>query len=233
MIKHRVLSKDELPKEGDLVAIDAEFVALQQEELEFRSDGTKKTLRPSHMSLARVSVLRHDSVPFIDDYILTKETVVDYLTEFSGIKSRCIERQELTTGGDLDPNNSPHTLVPLKVAYKKLRLMVDSGCIFIGHGLAKDFRTISTLSCQIQIVLLTARYLCAPVSDHRYRTYLHRAVPPAQALSTFPDMVRPQSRHPNRRTRLYRRRQIRSTTIQRVSRIQRARPIRGVYGGSI
>jgi hypothetical protein len=24
--------------------------------------------------------------------------------------------------GDLDRNNSPHTLVPLKVAYKKLRL---------------------------------------------------------------------------------------------------------------
>jgi PAB-dependent poly(A)-specific ribonuclease subunit 2 len=45
--------------------------------------------------------------------------------------------------GDLDPNNSPHTLVPLKVAYKKLRLLVDLGCIFIGHGLSKDFRTIS------------------------------------------------------------------------------------------
>jgi hypothetical protein len=87
MIKHRVLSKDELPQAGTPIAIDAEFVALQQEELEFRSDGTKKTLRPSHMSLARVSVLRDDSVPFIDDYILTKETVVDYLTEYSGIKS--------------------------------------------------------------------------------------------------------------------------------------------------
>lgn len=49
----------------------------------------------------------------------------------------------LTIDGDLDPNNSPHTLVPLKVAYKKLRLLVDLGCIFIGHGLSKDFRTIS------------------------------------------------------------------------------------------
>jgi hypothetical protein len=28
----------------------------------------------------------------------------------------------LMADGDLDPNNSPHTLVPLKVAYKKLRL---------------------------------------------------------------------------------------------------------------
>ncbi|WVQ97692.1 PAB-dependent poly(A)-specific ribonuclease subunit PAN2 [Kwoniella sp. CBS 9459] len=136
MIKHKVLGKDELPKPGTLVAIDAEFVALQQEEMEFRSDGTKNILRPSHMSLARVSVLRgqgpKEGVPFIDDYIHTSEAVVDYLTEYSGIKA-----------GDLDPNNSPHTLVPLKVAYKKLRLLVDLGCIFIGHGLAKDFRTIN------------------------------------------------------------------------------------------
>jgi PAB-dependent poly(A)-specific ribonuclease subunit 2 len=35
------------------------------------------------------------------------------------------------------------TLIPLKVAYKKLRFLVDRGCIFIGHGLAKDFRIIS------------------------------------------------------------------------------------------
>ncbi|WVR04297.1 PAB-dependent poly(A)-specific ribonuclease subunit PAN2 [Kwoniella sp. DSM 27419] len=136
MIKHKVLDKSELPTPGTLIAIDAEFVALQQEEMEFRSDGTKNILRPSHMSLARVSVLRgqgeKEGLPFIDDYIHTSEAVVDYLTEFSGIKA-----------GDLDPNNSPHTLVPLKVAYKKLRLLVDLGCIFIGHGLTKDFRTIN------------------------------------------------------------------------------------------
>lgn len=45
--------------------------------------------------------------------------------------------------GDLDPQVSKYTLVPLKVAYKKLRLLIDLGCIFIGHGLSKDFRTIS------------------------------------------------------------------------------------------
>lgn len=123
LIKHKVLTPEELPEPGTLVAIDAEFVALQQEEMEFRSDGTKSILRPSHMSLARVSVLRENEVPFIDDYILTSETIADYLTEFSGIKSESrVTWGMLMSDGDLDRNNSPHTLVPLKVAYKKLRL---------------------------------------------------------------------------------------------------------------
>ena len=39
--------------------------------------------------------------------------------------------------------HSPYTLTPLKLVYKKLRLLVDRGCIFIGHGLSKDFRIIS------------------------------------------------------------------------------------------
>ncbi|ORX33274.1 ubiquitin carboxyl-terminal hydrolase-domain-containing protein [Kockovaella imperatae] len=145
LIKHKILDPEEMPPRGSLVSIDAEFVALQQEEMEFRSDGTKNILKPSHMSLARVSVLRgegrDEGIPFIDDYIHTSETVVDYLTEFSGIKS-----------GDLDPNNSPHTLVPLKVAYKKLRLLVDLGCIFIGHGLSKDFRTINIFVPPTQVM---------------------------------------------------------------------------------
>ena len=45
--------------------------------------------------------------------------------------------------GDLDPRLSAHTLTPLKIVYKKLRVLVDRGCVFIGHGLSKDFRIIS------------------------------------------------------------------------------------------
>ncbi|KDR81497.1 hypothetical protein GALMADRAFT_239478 [Galerina marginata CBS 339.88] len=136
LIKHQFLSSDELPKPGTLVAIDAEFVSMQQEETEFRSDGTKKVLRPARLSLARVSALRgsgpREGVPFIDDHIHTSEIIVDYLTEFSGVKF-----------GDLDPLLSKYTLTPLKLVYKKLRLLVDCGCIFIGHGLSKDFRIIN------------------------------------------------------------------------------------------
>lgn len=138
-IAHDLLKPAELPQPGTLVAIDAEFVSLQQEDVEHRSDGTKNVLRPTRMSLARVSVVRgegaHTGVPFLDDHIHTSEPVVDFLTAYSGIRP-----------GDLDPDQTRHTLVPLKVAYKKLRLLVDLGCVFIGHGLNKDFRIISASS---------------------------------------------------------------------------------------
>ena len=54
-----------------------------------------------------------------------------------------MEANNSIADGDLDPTLSRYTLTPLKVVYKKLRLLVDSGCIFIGHGLSKDFRIIS------------------------------------------------------------------------------------------
>ncbi|SCV74095.1 BQ2448_6527 [Microbotryum intermedium] len=142
LIKHQPLKANELPRPGTLISIDAEFVSLQLEEAEFHSDGTKKVLRPSRMTLARVSVLRGEGedtgIPFIDDHIQTSEPVVDYLTEFSA--------------GDLDPFASRHTLVPLKVAYKKLRMLVDLGCVFIGHGLNKDFRIINIYIPPSQII---------------------------------------------------------------------------------
>lgn len=153
-IKHDLLHPNELPRAGMLVAIDAEFVSMQQEETELRSDGSKKVIRPARLSLARVSVLRGDGpkagVPFIDDHIHTSEMIVDYLTEWSGIKCRYEFARSVTFAhgllgidGDLDPHLSPHTLTPLKIVYKKLRTLVDRGCIFIGHGLSKDFRIIS------------------------------------------------------------------------------------------
>ncbi|EJD46063.1 hypothetical protein AURDEDRAFT_87257 [Auricularia subglabra TFB-10046 SS5] len=136
LIRHEPLGVDELPTPGYVIAIDAEFVQLQEAETEVRSDGTKKTLRPPRRSLARVSVLRgsgpKEGIPLIDDHIHTTIPIVNYLTEFSGIHQ-----------GDLDPSTSRYTLVPRKVAYKKLRLLVDLGCMFVGHGLMNDFRTIN------------------------------------------------------------------------------------------
>eukprot|EP01090_Pellita_catalonica_P019138 TRINITY_DN6394_c0_g1_i1.p1 TRINITY_DN6394_c0_g1~~TRINITY_DN6394_c0_g1_i1.p1 ORF type:complete len:474 (+),score=72.40 TRINITY_DN6394_c0_g1_i1:213-1424(+) len=144
------LTEDQLPKRGDYVALDAEFVSLKLEEAAVTRE--RITTKSGHFSLARVSVIAdcyakggeekekseedklEDVLPFIDDYIATREPIAAYLTRFSGI-----------VPGDLDPVLSPYHVTTLKSSYLKLRYLVDSGCIFVGHGLNRDFRVINII----------------------------------------------------------------------------------------
>lgn len=109
------------------------------------SSGERETIRPIVYALARVSVLRgsgtSEGTPFIDDYITSKEPIVDYLTSYSGI-----------VAGDLDPRTSKHNLVSLKIAYKKLWILLNLGCKFLGHGLKQDFRVTNIYVPPSQIV---------------------------------------------------------------------------------
>ncbi|KAG5357473.1 PAB-dependent poly(A)-specific ribonuclease subunit PAN2 [Yarrowia sp. C11] len=122
----------EVPPPKTLCAIDAEFVVLKNEETEIRSDGTKVVLAPRNLCLARVTLLNEDGDPFINDYIAINEHIVDYLTTYSGIEP-----------GDLDPSISRKPLVSLPTSYRRLWLLLNLGCVFVGHGLANDFRTIN------------------------------------------------------------------------------------------
>lgn len=131
--KCHILQAHETPRAGTHIALDTEFVELEKAEIDVKADGTHETIRPAKNGLARVSVLRGEGdaegTTFIDDYITISELIVDYKTQYSGIKP-----------GDLDPVTSRHNLVPLKVAYKKLWILLNLGCIFVGHGLTSDFR---------------------------------------------------------------------------------------------
>jgi PAB-dependent poly(A)-specific ribonuclease subunit 2 len=140
-----ILTENEIPQPGTPIGIDAEFVSLQNEEIEIKANGTCETVRPRRLALARVSVLRgegsQEDQPFIDDYIAIREPIVDYLTTYSGIRY-----------GDLDPSLSQHQLVTLKEAYRKLWLLLNLGVVFVGHGLLKDFRTINIHVPRSQVI---------------------------------------------------------------------------------
>ena len=109
------------------------------------SDGERETIRPIVYALARVSVVRghgeNEGVPFIDDYIAIREPIVDYLTSYSGI-----------TQQDLDPRVANHCILPLKKAYKKLWILLNLGCKFLGHGLKQDFRVINIHVPKVQVI---------------------------------------------------------------------------------
>lgn len=134
--EYELLTRREAPQIGSLIAIDAEFVSLKPEVAEARLTTKKRIIRPSVLSLARISALRGEGekygVPFIDDYIVHTKPIFDNLTEFSGIEE-----------GDLDPHTSTKTLVTLQTAYRKLWLLLNLGCTFVGHGLKSDFRCIN------------------------------------------------------------------------------------------
>jgi len=130
--------------------------------------------------------LSNDYTPFIDDYIHITDPVIDYLTAYSGISP-----------GDLSPHTSPHAvtgrLVSLKTAYKKIWLLLNLGCIFVGHGLPKDFRTINIHVPRAQVIdtvdlfylksrgrRLSLRFLSWLLLGERVQTGMHDSVEDAR-----------------------------------------------------
>lgn len=126
------------------MAIDAEFVCVQQEESSISYSGSKEIISEPRNALGRLSIIdcRNDEV-IIDDYILPQEPVVDYLTRFSGINPI-----------DLDANNSPHHLVSPQEAYLKVRLVSNDVLVSVFfedsekyHLLTKHKMKMPSLKC--------------------------------------------------------------------------------------
>lgn len=138
-------SKHELPQKGDLFALDAEFVAYSAPEKMVMNEQDEWSRTSMRLGLGRVSLVRGSGAmagtPCIDDYIQSVEPVYDHLTRYSGLLP-----------GDLDAESSRRHLTTLRKAYMKLRFMVDRGCVFVGHGLKKDFRMLNIVVPKDQIV---------------------------------------------------------------------------------
>ncbi|KAJ1852262.1 poly(A)-specific ribonuclease [Coemansia sp. RSA 1822] len=169
-------------------ALDAEFVVLEDARMEVFSDGTRQVHRPAVHGLARLSAVRANGgdlhgVPFIDDYVAISRPVFDLTTQYSGIHA-----------GDLTVGVSPYKLSTMKEVYKKLRLLIDSNCIIIGHGLKHDFRVcniVVPLCLQKDTMLLyqspshirpvSLRFLYWYFSRKSIQTREHSSVEDAQA----------------------------------------------------
>ncbi|KAJ2489402.1 poly(A)-specific ribonuclease [Coemansia sp. RSA 2050] len=155
-------------------ALDAEFVVLEAAKMEVFGDGTRELHRPPVHTLARLSVVRANggllhSVPFIDDYVAATRPIEDLATQYSGIHA-----------GDLTAGTSPYKLSTMKEVYRKLRLLVDSKAIIIGHGLKHDFRVCNIIVPPAQLrdtmVLFQSPRHIRPISLRFLYWYFERKV---------------------------------------------------------
>jgi len=131
-----------LLQEGRPMAFDAEFVSVQEEESMLTESGQKLVLRDTRHALGRISVFDCPTREvLIDDHVLPRERVVDFLTRFSGI-----------VADDLDPSKASHRIVSTRSAYLQMRYLLEQGCIFVGHGLKQDFSTLNLVVPPHQIL---------------------------------------------------------------------------------
>ncbi|KAL0220999.1 hypothetical protein RCL1_000853 [Eukaryota sp. TZLM3-RCL] len=77
----------------------------------------------------------------IDDHVIIDESVKDYVTLYSGLTSH-----------DLNPELSTKYLTFMKHTFLKVKYLVDSNCIVVGHGIRKDFHLLSIYVPNNQIV---------------------------------------------------------------------------------
>ncbi|CAB3403165.1 unnamed protein product [Caenorhabditis bovis] len=121
-------SKYELPGKGELVGIDAEFI---RKKCKFDSDSRGVITR----AIGRISCVDSTGNRIIfDDHVQVTdgECVADYLTRYSGIVS-----------DDLNAQRSSKYLTTQKRVFLKIMVLIERGCIFVGHALNNDFSVLN------------------------------------------------------------------------------------------
>jgi PAB-dependent poly(A)-specific ribonuclease subunit 2 len=146
------VAPEALPVEGDLAAIDAEFVVAAPERAKTLPDGSRRLVAAARNMPGRVTVVTPERAAgdgdceealgnagasarvrtLMDEYTVATERVWDHLTRFSGINP-----------GDLDTATSPYRLHAYKATYLRLRALLDGGAVLVGHGLRKDARELN------------------------------------------------------------------------------------------
>jgi RNA exonuclease 4 len=107
------------PRPGDFVFADENCVAL---DCEMVGVGTSKV-----SVLARVSMVNYNGEKIFDTYVRVEETVIDYRTDVSGIRSPDLKSRDA-------------------MSYGQCRLIVQEllrGRVLVGHGLAKDLQVLN------------------------------------------------------------------------------------------
>lgn len=104
--------------------------------------------------------------------------------------------------GDLDLGTSKHHLTTLKASYTKLQFLIDRGCVFVGHGLANDFKLINLVVPPGQVVdtvelfslprqrNLSLRFLTARLLGKEIQTDSHNSIEDAQAALRLYEVYR-------------------------------------------
>uniref|UniRef100_A0A1I7U3B4 USP domain-containing protein n=1 Tax=Caenorhabditis tropicalis TaxID=1561998 RepID=A0A1I7U3B4_9PELO len=133
-----IKSMDELPKKEELVGLDAEFIKIKTDLLEFNGKFVQMRAvgRASCVDAAGEKIIFDDYVQLDDDV-----EVVDYLTKFSGI-----------VAADLSSTSSDKYLTTHKRLLLRMHVMIQRGVIFVGHALHNDFSVLNVHVTEPQII---------------------------------------------------------------------------------
>lgn len=133
-----IKTSEDLPKKGELVGLDAEFIKIKTNLLEFngRSVQAKALGRASCLDVTGEKVIFDDHIKLDEDL-----EVVDYLTKYSGIVE-----------SDLCPATSDKYLTTHKRLLLRMHVMIQRGVIFVGHAVHNDFSVMNVHIAEPQII---------------------------------------------------------------------------------